>query len=209
MFTGIIQHLGQVKRINKISTGLKLGIDLGPLANQIKPSDSLAVNGVCLTVTAQSKTEAVLDVVSETIKHSTLGQLKTHTRVNLERAIRAGEPFGGHFVQGHVDGIGTIKRLEKKAHESIMEIAVSSELPKLMITKGSIAVDGISLTLVDVRKDRFSVALIPYSLEHTTLGLKTKGQSVNIELDIIGKWVTKLVGQSTKLDSSLQQWLTE
>ena len=198
MFTGIIQHLGQVTQITKRSQGLKLVVNIGPLAKEINPSDSLAINGTCLTVTAKSGKGVTFDVASETLQRTNLGELKKGVRVNIERAIRAGEPFGGHFVSGHIDGVGTITRRVPRGTECLLEVSVPDKLSALMIEKGSVAVDGISLTLVAVKKDRFSVALIPYTMAHTTLGFKGKGDKVNIELDLIGKWVSKLLARPAK-----------
>lgn len=205
MFTGIIKSSGQVTKTESVRGGLKLTVDIGSLAGEVKPGHSLSLNGACLTVCAQSGSRVSFDVVSETLKRTNLTELTTGEVVNLERAIRAGEPFGGHFVQGHIDGLGTISRKEQKGDECLMEISVSPEFTSLMIEKGSIAVDGISLTIVEAKKDKFSVVLIPYTFQHTTLGKKTRGDKVNIELDIIGKWVSKLLGGIKKSSLTWEQ----
>lgn len=197
MFTGIIRQIGQVTKINHKSTGLKLIIDIGQIANEINPSDSLAVNGACLTVTAKSGTRVSFDVVAETLKRTNLGTLKTKSLVNIEPALRVGEPLGGHFLQGHIDGTGLITKKNKSGPGYLMEISTPPNLIRSMIEKGSVAVDGVSLTIVNLKKDRFSVALIPFTLTHTNLGRKSRHERVNLEADMIGKWVKKLLNNQT------------
>jgi riboflavin synthase len=208
MFTGIIQELGKISRLTRTNTGFQLGINPGSLNTKIKPSDSLAINGVCLTVTAQNAREALFDIMSETVKRTTFSTLKIGDNVNMEAAIRAGDPFGGHFVTGHIDGVGTILRKELKSHEAYLELALPQGLSDLMIPKGSIALDGISLTLIHVQNNKCSVALVPYTIKHTTLGKKNKGAKINIETDLLGKWIAKIIDQS-RTSSHLEKYLTE
>ncbi|MEK7450100.1 MAG: riboflavin synthase [Planctomycetota bacterium] len=204
MFTGIVE-LGKVVKKETTGDGFRLTVDIGKLASEIKAGDSIAVNGTCLTVTKKNNNSVSFDVVFETVKRTNLGDFKTGEAVNIEPAIRAGQPFGGHFVQGHIDGIGVISKKETKKTGAVIEIAVPPEFTNLMIEKGSIAVDGCSLTLMDIKKDRFSIALIPFTLQHTTFGEKKKGDQVNVELDIMGKWVNKLLAKMGKSDLTLEQ----
>lgn len=209
MFTGIIQHLGPVTKSHRRAGGLALTIDIGKTADKVKPSDSLAVNGVCLTVTSKSDTQVSFDVVSETLKRTNLGALKTQELVNIEPALRVGEPLGGHFLQGHIDGTGLITKKDKSGNGYLMEISAPPKLTELMIEKGSIAVDGVSLTIVSLKKDRFSVALIPFTLTHTNLGRKSRPDRVNLEVDMIGKWVKKLLANQTSANESLERLVKE
>lgn len=172
---------------------LKLAIDAGQIAKSSKQGDSVAVNGVCLTITKKEGPRLHFDMVAETLARSNLGELKTGSTVNLERAIRAGEPFGGHFVQGHIDTVGKITGKYQKGESYIMAFTVPRQFHKFLIEKGSVAIDGISLTITEVKPSGFSVAVIPYTLKHTTLGKKTAGGKVNIEVDVMGKWVNKFL----------------
>jgi len=193
MFTGIIQSVGKVARLQRNSAGLNLSINCGTLSKKISPSDSVAINGICLTAVKCAGQVVSFDVVKETINRTNLSKLRIGEKVNLELAIRAGEPFGGHFVQGHIDGIGIIARKAKTTEGYILEIKASQNLINQIIEKGSIAIDGISLTIISLKKDKFTVALIPYTLSHTNLGEKSVGATVNLEVDIIGKWVRKIM----------------
>ena len=200
MFTGIIQDIGKIVKITKKDNSLQLTINL--LSHTptefvgIKLGDSIAINGVCLTITSISgpkNRHVTFDAVPETVKRTTLGTLRLKDSINIESAIRAGEPLGGHFVQGHIDTIGTISSIRKQGSEYLMQIRCPPKITASIIEKGSIAIDGVSLTVVNVESNHFSVALIPFTLTHTILGKKKVGDVVNIELDIIGKWVSKLV----------------
>ena len=205
MFTGIIEHMGRVKELRRAGEGSLLVLELGPMAREVRPGESISVEGVCLTVTGLKGEQATFDVSQEKLKRSTLGGLRIGQGVNLERSLKVGERMGGHFVQGHVDGTGTLQKKEEHPGQCTMWFSVGPELSQNMIEKGSVAVDGISLTVVDLAPGKFSVALIPYTLENTSLGLKKVGDRVNIETDILGKWVRKLLsawaseGQGTGL----------
>ncbi|MFQ5862229.1 MAG: riboflavin synthase [Candidatus Brocadiales bacterium] len=204
MFTGIIEHMGTVKELARVGQGGRLQIELPQLAKELKNGDSLSVEGVCLTVVDIKGGIANFDVSHETLKRSTLGELRPGDKVNLERALAVGDRLGGHFVQGHVDGTGTIDKIESRPGECTMWFSVGAELSQNMVVKGSVAVDGISLTVVDITPDKkFSVALIPYTLEQTTLGLKKVGDRVNIETDMLGKWVKKLQSPWTQQGEGL------
>lgn len=193
MFTGIVECAGKVTRHQMANKVLKLIIDAGPIAKLSKEGDSIAVNGVCLTITKKEGPRLHFDMVAETLMRSNLGELKTENIVNLERAIRAGEPFGGHFVQGHIDTVGKITGKYQKGESYIMAFAIPKQFHKFLMEKGSVAIDGISLTITEAKPSGFSVAVIPYTLKHTTLGKKTTGDKVNIEVDVMGKWVNKFL----------------
>ena len=198
MFTGIIEHVGVVSALSPTSAGKRLSIDLGPLAADLKDGESVAVEGVCLTAAERAGAVASFDVIPETLSRTSLGRLAPGARVNLERSLRVGDRLGGHFVQGHVDATGTVARLDRAGEAVDLEIAVPPGFSDLLIEKGSVAIAGVSLTVVVVRKDRFTVALIPFTLENTTLGALRPGDPVNLEGDLIGKWVAKLVsGEKT------------
>jgi riboflavin synthase len=193
VFTGIIEAVCTVESTRQIAGAMRLTIDLAVLASGSKIGDSIAINGVCLTIAELNRTLAGFDVSGETLTKSTLGKLKPKSFVNVERALMAGGRFGGHFVQGHIDGTATIKSVRKEGQFANMEFAVSSELLDQMVVKGSVAVDGVSLTIVDINKSGFSIAIIPKTLEQTTLAKAKIGDTVNIETDIIVKAVKKLL----------------
>ncbi len=194
MFTGIIENMGTVKGLARVGKGGRLQIELDRLAGQMKPGDSLSVDGVCLTIVEVNGGVAGFDVSHETLKRSTLGALRPGDRVNFERALAVGDRLGGHFVQGHVDGTATIDKIESVPGECIMWFSAGAEVTQNLIEKGSVTVDGVSLTVVDLSTPRkFSIALIPFTLQETNLGLKKVGDRANIEVDILGKWVKKLL----------------
>ncbi|OHB87517.1 MAG: riboflavin synthase subunit alpha [Planctomycetes bacterium RIFCSPHIGHO2_02_FULL_40_12] len=193
MFTGIIEHLGKVKQVKLQASSAIIVVDVGPLSDDVNPGDSIAINGACLTVTQIKDSEVYFDVSTETLSKTTIGRLKTSDNVNIERSLKMGDKLGGHFVTGHVDGVGVINKVENEPGQCTVWFSVSKELTNMMIKKGSVAVDGISLTIVEIRDGLFSVALIPYTLGATTLGLKKAGQEVNIETDMLGKWVKRIL----------------
>ena len=195
MFTGLIETTQPVKTIKSTPTGNRLVIPLGPLAHDAQLGASIAVNGACLTVNDLQGPDAVFDVIAETLRVTTLGRLQPGQPVNLERALRAGDRFGGHLVQGHVDGIGRVDQLQKKPAAYDLWIAADTQLIALMIPKGSVAIDGVSLTIVNVEKTRFSVSLIPTTLNQTTLNLRRPGDQVNLEADLIGKYINQRLNQ--------------
>lgn len=182
MFTGIVETTGRLRSIRKTAKGIRMEIDR-PWA--IEPGASVAVNGVCLT--ALEGKGLAFDVVPETLSRTTLGSLKPGVRVNLERALRAGARLDGHIVQGHVDGKGRVRRLSRAGRGVTLEIEMAPALESQIVAKGSIAVDGVSLTVVDVEDGAFSVALIPTTLRRTTLGLRKAGDAVNLETDVLLK----------------------
>ena len=191
MFTGIIEEIGIVKSIkSKVIT-----IEANKIFDDLKLGDSVAVNGTCLTISSFSNKIFNADITTETLSRTNLGDLKSGFKVNLERALTSNGRLGGHIVSGHIDGVGIIKNISKSENDIILKIEVSANLMKYIIEKGSVAVDGISLTVakVDSNKNNFSVAIIPHTLKETVLYYKKSGDKVNIENDIIGKYVEKLL----------------
>ncbi len=202
MFTGIIEALCPVAELRRGAVW-RLAIDLGGLADDVKLGDSIAINGVCLTVAELGGTRAAFDAIGETMGRTALARLAQGDRVNVERSLRVGDRLGGHFVAGHVDGVGTLRTKEERPEETVVRVAVGPELTRLMATKGSVAVDGISLTLVDVARDSFAVALIPHTLRETTLGFKAAGDPVNVEVDLLARYVAKMLGRDAGLTEDL------
>lgn len=198
MFTGIVEGTGVVKSISKIKTAnriadKRIAIDLGKLRRGLRVGDSVSVNGTCLTATRILKNIAFFEVVKETTKRTSLGLLKAGDLVNLERSLRINDRIEGHIVLGHVDGVGKIEDIVKIPSETKIWISVNKQTARLLVPKGSIAVDGISFTIVDVNNEVFSVALVPHTLAITTFKGKKKGDKVNIEVDILSKYVAKLL----------------
>ena len=194
MFTGIVEGIGKVKKITKATknrSAIQMIVDLGKHGKGLKIGQSVALNGVCLTVTKLSKTGSTFEMIDETTKKTDLGNLKVGGIVNIERSLKAGDRLEVHFVLGHVDGVGIIKKIEKKPKEVQVWFEVPKSLSKYVVKKGSIAMDGISLTVVDVKKNLASVCLIPHTIEVTNFKTKDIGDKVNIETDILGKYILK------------------
>lgn len=217
MFTGIIQHVGTVIGVAPTPAGKRLRIDLGPLAAGLEEGASVAVNGACLTASVVSgPTQAAgggaaasavsFDVIPETLSRTTLGRLAVGARVNLERALLAASALDGHIVQGHVDGLARMHRLQRQGGEVLLHFSAPRELTEQMVPKGSIALAGVSLTLVAVAAESFCVALIPTTLEWTTLGELRVGEEINVEVDILGKYVRRYLAQMTSGDSGGLTW---
>ncbi|MBW5253519.1 riboflavin synthase [Streptomyces poriferorum] len=198
MFTGIVEELGEVTAVEKLDDASRFRLR-GPVVTEgAKHGDSIAVNGVCLTVVDLGEHEFTADVMAETLNRSSLGALATGSRVNLERPMALGGRLGGHIVQGHVDGTGRI--IERKISENweIVKISLPADLTRYVVEKGSITVDGVSLTVVDAGPDYFTISLIPTTLALTTLGIKEPGDPVNLEVDVIAKYVERLLGDSAQ-----------
>jgi len=191
MFTGIIETVGTVRQVVPKGTQMQLVVDLGRIADGVRPGDSIAVSGVCLTVCKLAGTEATFDVSGETVDKSTLKNLKPAAKVNLERAMSAQGRFGGHIVQGHVDGTGKIASIQKQTDFALFRIEAPAELLDQMVLKGSVAADGISLTVAKLDKTSFEIAVIPTTLKETTWQTAKAGEAVNIETDILIKVVKK------------------
>lgn len=202
MFTGIIEEMGLVKRIDRGSKSCILEIQCNEVLTDAKIGDSIATNGVCLTVTTMSSNSYTADVMPETLNKSSLGELKIGDRVNLERAMVANGRFGGHIVSGHIDGTGYIEKTMQDDNAIWYTIAADSSLLKYIVKKGSIAIDGISLTVADVSERNFKVSIIPHSQSKTNLQFKKTGAIVNLECDIIGKYVEKLMDYKKEEEKS-------
>lgn len=194
MFTGLVEELGRVRRIARGSQSVRLTVTASKVLGDVKLGDSIAVNGTCLTVVEYGEEWFTADVMPETVDSTALASLKIGDAVNLERTLRVGDRFGGHIVSGHIDGIGTILAKDARDNAIIVKIKTGSEVMRYIVKKGSIAIDGISLTVVEYDQDWFTVSLIPHSAAMTTLGLKKTGDVVNLEADVIGKYVEKLLG---------------
>jgi riboflavin synthase len=189
MFTGIIEEIGIIESIKQTGEAFVLSINAKKVLEGVMLGDSIAVNGVCLTVTSFSNSRFTVDVMPETVKDTSLKNVNKGSKVNLERAMAAGGRFGGHFVSGHVDGTGRIKSKQPFENAVYYEIEAPKEIVKFIIVKGSIAVDGTSLTVFGVTEDTFTISLIPHTLSETVLGFKGQGDLVNLECDMIGKYV--------------------
>jgi riboflavin synthase len=190
MFTGLVQELGTVTAVDATDDGVRLTVATGL---SLQPGDSVAVNGVCLTATELPDGAFRADVMHETLRRSSLAGLGAGSRVNLELPLRADDRLGGHFVQGHVDGLGTVRDVRAEGFARVVTIAAPAELLRYVVEKGSIAVDGVSLTVAGLGEDWFSVSLIPETLERTVLGTAERGQTVNLEVDVLAKYVERLV----------------
>jgi riboflavin synthase len=192
MFTGLIEELGTVEGVERTSDGARLRVR-GGLARDLHEGDSVAVNGVCLTATTVNGGAFSADVMAETLRRSSLGVLDAGDAVNLELPLRASDRLGGHVVQGHVDGLGTVREVRDEGFARVVRIEVPPELLRYVAAQGSIAVDGISLTVAELYDDGFAVSLIPETLERTNLGGVEPGARVNLEVDVLAKYVERLV----------------
>ena len=193
MFTGIIEALGTVKRVDSGAEGARLVVHAGAVIDDARIGESIAVNGVCLTITALNDGTFTADVSLETLRRSTLGGVRGGDPVNLERPLRVDQRLGGHIVQGHVDGVGTITDVRPEGDGIWMQLAPPPALLPLLVEKGSVAIDGVSLTVAGLADGGFAVALIPHTLAVTTLGRRRVGERVNIEIDILAKYVQRLL----------------
>jgi len=198
MFTGIVEEIGIVTGINNTRSGLSIKVKTVKIAAAVRLGDSIAIDGVCLTVTAIKGDVLIFDVIRETLKRTTLGELKIGGSLNLERSLKADSRIAGHFVSGHVDYKGRIVDVLRGSEGSGLKVSLPRELSKLVVEKGSVALDGVSLTAADVKKGSFIVYLIPHTLKLTTLGSKKKGSFVNVETDILGKYIVKQQGPDLK-----------
>jgi riboflavin synthase len=192
MFTGLVETTARVRRVEPDGDGVRLEVET-PLAAELRQGDSIAVNGVCLTAIDPSAGDFKADVMAETLRRSSLGPLAEGDSVNLELPLRAGDRLGGHMVQGHVDGTGTVAGTRDEGFARLVRIEADPALLRYVVEKGSIAVDGVSLTVADVDDSSFTVSLIPETLERTTLGQAAPGRLVNLEVDVLAKYVEKLV----------------
>ena len=217
MFTGIIEEIGTVKKISLAGKSGSLEIGAKKVLEGTKIGDSIAVNGVCLTVTSLSSATFTADIMAETVRRSSLGSLSSGSGVNLERAMAADGRFGGHIVSGHIDGTGKIARLQKEENAVWVHISAGKEILALIVEKGSIAIDGISITVASVSDSEFAVSIIPHTASETTLLSKKAGDIVNLENDIVGKYVQKLLSNpaggnnqnKSRNDDKFLSWLSE
>ena len=199
MFTGIVEEMGAVTSLEQTLGGVRLTILASTVLADLKLGDSVSINGACLTVVAQNERSFAVDVSPETLSVTTLGRLTGGVPVNLERAMKLNERLGGHLVAGHVDGVGTIRSRQQEGNAIILLIEAPDEVLRYCIHKGSVTVDGISLTINDVTDHAFSVAVIPHTAAVTTLGLKQVNDQVNLESDLIGKFVDRLLHQRSQM----------
>ena len=210
MFTGLIEEKGKVIQASPNAGGLRLTVEAAIVSADARLGNSVAVNGVCLTAVEIAPPKLTFDVVRETVERSTLKNLRSGDFVNLERPLRVGDRLGGHMVLGHVEGIGTIREIRKSGGETVFRFEALPEIMQYIVEKGSIAVDGISLTVADLGSGWFSVAVIPHTLVNTILGEAAVGDTVNLETDIIGKYILKLVGKTAGVsDQRLLDKLSE
>ena len=189
MFTGIVETIGRVEDVRSEAGLTRFRIDLGPIATGVEVGESIAIAGACLTVTSIEGNVASFEAIPETLEKTRLGRLEIGDRVNLERAMASAGRFDGHIVQGHVDGVGEVRRFEREGYEALLHIRCDAELAGQLVDKGSVTIDGVSLTVVRVLPDGFHVALIPHTLEITTLSDLSPGDPVNLEGDVFGKYV--------------------
>ena len=206
MFTGIVEELAPIKIIKPKTHGIRYTIAAKTVMDDLKIGDSISVNGVCLTIVDKEKDSFSMDIVGETLNKSNLGELKVEDYVNLERAMKVSDRFGGHIVQGHVETLGVILEKQMKDDEAVISVGLDPEWMRYCIPKGSITLDGVSLTIAAINGNIVEIALIPYTLEHTTLGIKEKSDTLNIETDIIGKYIDRLLtfdGEDTEIDTKI------
>jgi riboflavin synthase len=192
MFTGIVEGQGQVVSISPWSNSYRFIVDLGDLARDVKQGDSVALDGTCLTAVVVAPPRVQFDVIQETVERTAFASVRPGDKVNVERSMPANGRFHGHLVMGHVDGTGRIVEKKLEPRQTLIKIEASHEVVDQMIFKGSVTLDGVSLTLTEVTDTTFSVAIIPHTLQVTTLGIKAEGALVNIEVDLVGKWIRKL-----------------
>lgn len=209
MFTGIIEEIGTIEGMKKGASSAVLRIQASKIMDDIHLGDSIAVNGVCLTVTRISSTGFESDVMHETMNRSSLGNLRIGSSVNLERAMPANGRFGGHIVSGHIDGTGTILNIQRDDNAAWYKIKTPLSVLRYIIEKGSIAIDGISLTVAKVSKDSFHVSIIPHTAQFTTLDKRRVGDLVNLENDCVGKYVEHLTGSETKNNNITAEFLAK
>ncbi|MFQ6093078.1 MAG: riboflavin synthase [bacterium] len=207
MFTGIIEELGTVQRVLRQAGGLNITVQAGEVGEDNEVGHSIAVNGVCLTVTRVDGQSFTAQVVEETARKTTLGRIRVGDRVNLERALRLSQRLGGHIVTGHVDGMGIVRSRVERENSTVYSIDVPRELVRYVVIKGSVAVDGVSLTVADILGSQMAVSIIPHTAKVTTFGFRKAGDEVNIEVDLIGKYAQKLM--ESRRETITEAWLRE
>ena len=206
MFTGIVEELARVKKIKTKKQGIRYTISANTVLDDLEIGDSICINGVCLTVTKRQKDMFSMDIIEETLDKSNLGELRENDYVNLERAMKVSDRFGGHIVQGHVETQGVILEKQTEEDEARISVCLDHEWMRYCIPKGSITLDGVSLTIASINSNIIEIALIPHTLENTTLGLKDKSDTLNVETDIIGKYINRLLtfdGDNIEFDKNI------
>ena len=206
MFTGIVEELARVKKIKTKKQSIRYTISANTVLDDLEIGDSICINGVCLTVTKRQKNMFSMDIIEETLDKSNLGELKENDYVNLERAMKVSDRFGGHIVQGHVETQGVILEKQIEEDEARISVCLDPEWMRYCIPKGSITLDGVALTIASINKNIIEIALIPHTLENTTLGLKDKSDTLNVETDIIGKYINRLLtfdGDNIEFDKNI------
>jgi riboflavin synthase len=209
LFTGLILEIGEISSFKKRSGGAILSLKANEVASTAKKGDSISVNGVCLTVVSKNNNTLSFDLSEETLRCTNLGSLKTGDIVNLEPSLSPDSKIGGHFVTGHVDAAGRIRSKVNIGDMMKVEIKAPANIINFLVEKGSVAVDGISLTIVDILKDGFTVVIIPHTAKLTTMGFKVPGDTVNIEVDILGKYVARFLNRDKNRDSRFMNTLME
>ena len=206
MFTGIIEEIGTIKKVSQISGGMSLTIRAKKIMEDIAVNDSICIDGVCLTATRVNNNSFQVDAVGATLDKSTFNRIKADALVNLERSVRLSDRLGGHLVQGHVNGIGTISEIKKLGENYLVKIIIPEELERYLIKEGSIAINGISLTIADLNSNEISISVIPHTWQNTNLKDKKVNEKVNVEIDILAKYVEKLL---TKRNDNSDKNITE
>lgn len=211
MFTGLIEEIGKVKKIDSMKDGIRINISASKIMDDINVDDSIAVNGVCLTAVKIDTNSFTVEAVGETLKKTTFNELKENQIVNLERAVRLNDRLGGHLVQGHVNGVGRISNIQKLGENYFLEVEVDPKLTKYLIDEGSIAIDGISLTIAKLVENKIGVSIIPHTWKNTNLSSRNIGAKVNIETDVIAKYIEKLLQNKKQNDTEplSQKWFEE
>ena len=209
MFTGIIEEIGKVEQVSLSGGNLRLKVKASGILSDLKAGDSMNINGTCQTVIEVKDNHFTVEAVEETLRRTNLGQLKSGDSVNLERALRPSDRLGGHLVSGHVDFVGRIKSIIQKDQSYVFEFEFPKEYQSHFVEKGSVAIDGVSLTVVQVLKNSFTVSVIPFTMKQTTFGAKKTGDAVNIETDLIGKYVERILTVQKGKFQITEDWLKE
>ena len=208
MFTGLIEEIGTIEQLQKNRGTLRFTISAKEVVKDLAVDDSVSINGVCLTVIQFSKSNFQVEAVEETLSKTTLGSSKTGSQVNLERSLRFSDRMGGHFVQGHVDAVGEVVAVKRQEGGVLLSIKLPSHLLKYVISEGSVAIDGVSLTIARLKENKITISLIPHTLEKTILANLKAGDGVNIEVDLIGKYVERILTRPNQSKIS-EEWLQE